>query len=98
MDPAKLTTIHDWKPPTSAKGILTFLGFANFYSKFIPNFSHVVTLLNLLTCKDQPWVWTPLQQKAFDTLLLQTCPCHSVTCPFSIMTDASLFAVGAVLL
>ena len=48
MDPVKLTTIRDWKPPASVKGIRSFLGFANFYRKFIPNFSHVVTPLNLL--------------------------------------------------
>ena len=42
MDPAKLSTIKDWKPPSSVKGIRSFLGFANFYHKFIPNFSNVV--------------------------------------------------------
>ena len=55
MDPVKLTAIHDWKPPTSVKGICSFLGFANFYCKFSPNVSYVVTPLNLLTQKDQPW-------------------------------------------
>ena len=68
MDPVKLSIIHDWKPPASVKGIRSFLKFANFYRKFIPNFSHVITPLNLLTQKDQPWIWTLLQQKAFDTL------------------------------
>ena len=96
MDPIKLTTICDWKPPTSIKGIHSFLGFANFYCKFIPNFSHVVTPLNLLTRQDQPWNWTPLQQKAFNTLhtAFSSRPVlgiPDVTRPFSIMTDASLF-------
>ena len=54
MDPVKLTAIRDWKPPASVKGIRSFLGFANFYRKFILNFSHVVAPLNLLTRKDQP--------------------------------------------
>ena len=36
MDHVKLTTIHDWKPPASVKGIQSFLGFTNFYCKFIP--------------------------------------------------------------
>jgi hypothetical protein len=61
MDPSKLTAIREWKPPASVKGIRSFLGFANFYRKFIPNFSNVVAPLNLLTQKDQPWLWTPLQ-------------------------------------
>ena len=62
MDSIKLFAIQEWKPPTSVKGDHSFLGFANFYCKFIPNFSHVVPPLNLLTRKNQPWVWTNLQQ------------------------------------
>jgi hypothetical protein len=103
MDPSKLTAIRDWKPPASVKGIRSFLGFANFYRKFIPNFSNVVAPLNLLTRKDQPWLWTPLQQCAFDSLkttfssaLVLSIP--DTTRPFSIMTDASLLAAGAILL
>ena len=89
--------------PISVKGIHSFLGFANFYRKFIPNFSNVVAPLNLLTRKDQPWAWTDLQQRAFDTLkaAFSSGPVLSisdVTCPFSIMIDASLFAAGAILL
>jgi hypothetical protein len=103
MDPSKLTAIRDWKPPASVKGIRSFLGFANFYRKFIPNFSNVVAPLNLLTRKDQPWLWTPLQQRAFDSLktTFSSAPVLSIpdtTRPFSIMTDASLLAVGAILL
>ena len=49
MDSIKLSAIKEWKPPASIKGVHSFLGFANFYCKFIPNFSHVVALLNLLT-------------------------------------------------
>ena len=37
MDPVKLTAIQDWRPPASIKGICSFLEFANFYCKFIPN-------------------------------------------------------------
>ena len=103
MDSIKLSAIKEWKPPTSVKGVRSFLGFANFYCKFIPNFSHVVAPLNLLTRKDQPWAWTDLQQRAFETLksAFSSGPVLSipdVTRPFSIMTDASLFAMGAILL
>jgi hypothetical protein len=103
MDPSKLTAIRDWKPPASVKGIRSFLGFANFYRKFIPNFSNVVAPLNLLTRKEQPWLWTPLQQRAFDSLktTFSSAPVLSIpdtTRPFSIMTDASLLAAGAILL
>ena len=68
MDPIKLAAITTWKPPTSVKGVHSFLGFTNFYQKFIPNYSNIVTPLTALTKKDQPWTWSPLQQYAFDTL------------------------------
>jgi hypothetical protein len=103
MDPSKLTAIREWKPPTSVKGIQSFLGFANFYRKFIPNFSNTVAPLNLLTRKDQPWLWMSLQQRAFESLktTFSSAPVLSIpdtTRPFSIMTDASLLAAGAILL
>ena len=103
LDSIKLSTIKEWKPPVSIKGIWLFLRFANFYRKFIPNFSHVVAPLNLLTRKDQLWAWTSLQQHTFDTLkaAFSSGPILSildVTRPFSIMTDTSLFTAGAILL
>ena len=60
MDLAKLSAIATWKPPTSVKGVCSFLGFANFYQKFIPNYFNIVTPLITLTKKDQPWTWSPL--------------------------------------
>ena len=39
MDPAKLLAIATWKPPQSVKVVCSFLGFCNFYWKFILNFS-----------------------------------------------------------
>ena len=68
MDNKKLEAIEKWKPPTMVKGIRSFTGFANFYRKFIPNFSNIVAPLNLLTRKNEPWNWTLLQQNAFDKL------------------------------
>ena len=55
MDEKKLEAIKEWKPPTSVKGIRLFTRFANFYRKFIPDFSNIVTLL---TRKGEPWIWT----------------------------------------
>ena len=103
MDPTKLLAIKDWQPPSSVKGIHSFLGFVNFYQKFIPNYSNIVALIVLLTCKDHPWSWTEPQQNAFDTLkaIFSSAPvlCISdVSRPFSLMTDASLLAAGAVLM
>ena len=103
MDEKKLEAIKKWNPPTLVKGIQLFTGFANFYRKFIPDFSNIVTPLNLLTRKGEPWVWTQLQQCAFECLkhIFSSTPVlqiPNVTWPFSIMTDTSLLAVGAVLM
>ena len=103
MDNKKLEAIEKWKPPTTVKGIRSFTGFVNFYRKFIPNFSNIVAPLNLLTRKNESWSWTPLQQKVFDELkhIFSSAPVlwiPNVSRPFSIMTDASLLAAGAILL
>ena len=79
------------------------MGFANFYRKFIPNFSNIVTPLNLLTRKNELWNWTSLQQNPFDELkcIFSSAPIlqiPDVSQPFSIMTDVSLLAAGAILL
>ena len=100
MDPKKLDTIRSWKSPTSVKAIQSFTRFANFYRKFIPNFSNIIAPLNLLTQKNEPWIWTRLQQNAFDTLkqIFSSAPVlliPNVTCPFTVMTDASLLAARA---
>ena len=103
MDPTKLSTIKDWHPPSSIKGVRSFLGFANFYQKFIPNYSNIVAPIVLLTHKDHPWSWTNPQQQAFDALksIFSSAPVlciPDISCPFSLMTNASLLAAGAVLM
>jgi hypothetical protein len=35
MDPEKVKAVEEWKEPTNVKGVQSFLGFANFYSRFI---------------------------------------------------------------
>ena len=103
MDPVKLAAISDWHPPSSVKGVCSFLGFANFYQKFIPNYSNIVTPIVLLTQKDHPWSWTEPQQRAFDSLctIFSSTPVlciPDVSRPFLLMTDASLLMAGAVLM
>ena len=35
MDPAKVQTVLEWQTPRSLQDVHCFLGFANFYRKFI---------------------------------------------------------------
>ena len=51
MDSAKVTSILDWPVLTSLKEVQSFLGFANFYRKFIHNYSYMAIPLTTLTKK-----------------------------------------------
>jgi hypothetical protein len=39
MDPTKLAGIRNWPAPTNVKGVRSFLGFGNFYRRFIGHFA-----------------------------------------------------------
>jgi hypothetical protein len=72
MDPDKVSCVLDWKEPKSVKDVQCFLGFANFYRRFIRDYSKVVAPLTGMTKKEGgkyvPFVWGPAQQAAFDLL------------------------------
>ena len=58
MDPEKVKAILSWEAPRSVKGVQSFIGFANFYRKFIQGFSDVVRPMMSLVKKDTAFVWT----------------------------------------
>jgi hypothetical protein len=68
MDPEKITAVQDWEAPRNLKDIRVFLGFANFYHRFVQNYSKIIQPLTLLTRKGVTFVWKEEQQKAFDDL------------------------------
>jgi len=68
MDAAKLAGIKNWPVPSTVKQIRSFLGFSNFYRKFIGHYVDIVKPLTELTRKDVPFNWTSECQHAFDNL------------------------------
>src|SRR5882724_8222751 len=68
MDSAKTDTVTIWPTPTNLKAVQAFLGFTNFYRRFIVGFSNIVIPLIHLTCKDTPFTWGPDHTAAFETL------------------------------
>ena len=101
MDPKKVEALHDWPTPHCKKHVQQFLGFVNFYCRFVCDFAKTARPLNRL-CGSQPWSWTPIKEEAF--LSLQ----NSVTsgpvlaipldnAPFRVESDSSGFATRAVL-
>ena len=59
MDPDKVTIIKDWEVPTSLRGLQSFLGFYNFYRRFLKDYGRVVRPLTRLTVKGR---WHPLKE------------------------------------
>ena len=103
VDPTKLKVVHDWEPPKSVKAVQSFIGFCNFYWKFIPNSSTLSQPLHDLTRKGVPFNW---KREKYDTFIklkeifLSILVIHmpDTTKPFFVMTDASLVATGGVLM
>jgi hypothetical protein len=103
MDPAKVEAVREWPVPTNLRAVRGFLGFANFYRRFIKDFATIARPLNDLTKKDTPWSWGTPQQDAFDTLrrAFTSAPILTLwdpTLPTRIEVDASGFATGGALL
>ena len=55
MDPIKIAGIQDWPTPKNVTKVQSFVGFVNFYRRFIPDFSHVAGPLHHLNKKEEPW-------------------------------------------
>ena len=65
MDEEKLSGVLEWPVPTKVKQVQAFLGFVNFYCRFIENFAKMSKPLSDLTKKDCTWNWGIEQQKCF---------------------------------
>ena len=102
MDPEKVQVIQAWKDPTSVKELQQFLGFANFYRRFIQGYSAVVSPMTQLLRKEVPWSWGPDQTAAFGALktAFTTAPVlayYDYNKRTVVETDASNWASGGVL-
>ena len=68
MDPKKVQAIVDWEYPTNVRDVRAFIGFANFYRRFIDDFSEIVAPMVALTRKDVPFRFDLTCRQAFDRL------------------------------
>jgi hypothetical protein len=72
MDPKKVEAVLEWEEPRNVKEVQSFLGFANFYRRFIKEYSKVVSPLTDLLKKENQKKF-PLKEeekKAFEILKL----------------------------
>lgn len=101
-DPEKTKTIEQFPVPKKQKDIKSFLGLVGYYRRFIENFSKLTKPLTRLLKKDNPFIWTNEQQESFDTLRKLLISPQILKYPdfskeFVLTTDASNFAIGAIL-
>ncbi len=101
MDPVKIAGIAEWPTPTKKRELQSFLGFTNFYRKFIKNYLKVVKALTQLTGLTA-WTWGKPQEDAFKELKCRMAEDVILAIPneddpFQVEADASEGAVGAVL-
>ena len=102
IDPVKVTRVREWPTLENKTNVQAFLGFMNFYQRFIQDFSAKAQPLFDLTCSEQVWMWSRKKQAAFEdlktavtTALVLVSPQESD--PFQIEADSSGFTTGAVL-
>src|SRR5271155_2280096 len=101
MDPVKVTGITDWPTPKTIKDVRSFLGFGNYYQRFIHAYGNLTKSLNELLKKNTPFKWNS-EQETFDILKkkFQKSPVlqmPDMTKLFVVESDASKYASGAVL-
>ncbi len=102
MDPDKVKAVVDWPTPDSRKALQRFLGFANFYRRFIRNFSQLAAPLTALTSTKTAFRWSEAAEAAFTNLKSRFVSAPILIAPdptrqFVVEVDASEVGVGAVL-
>ena len=99
----KLKTVRDWPVPETVSQVRSFLGFANFFRRFVPHHAEIAAPLDEVTGKNVQCSWNDGRQNSFDKLktALLNPPVlkpADTSRPFEVYTDASDLAIGAVLM
>jgi len=102
MDPVKVAGVREWPTLENKTDVQAFLGFMNFYWRFIQDFSAKARPLFDLTRSEQVWTWSRKEQVAFEDLrtAVTTAPVlvsPQESDPFWIEADSSDFATEVVL-
>lgn len=100
--PDKLEAIKRMLPPKNTKGIKTFLGMTGFFRRFIKNYAKIAAPLTVLLKKDATFSWGSEQKTAWETLRQVLTESPTLIHPdvhkkFTLMTDASSYAIGSIL-
>ena len=102
MEHDRVNTIRDWPEPKSVKDVQIFLGFANYYRRFIKRYSYIAGGLTSLLKKDRTFTLTPEALSSFNQLkdAFTSAPFlrhFDPSLPITVCTDASDFAISGIL-
>ena len=102
VDRAKVETIEKLLPPSSVKGIRSFLGHTGFYRRFIKDFSKIAKPLSNLLVQGAPFEFDDQCLQAFlflkqKLVLTPIVVAPDLNLPFQIICDASDYAIEVVL-
>ena len=102
VDQPKVSIIKNIMPPTTVKGIRSFLRYAGFYRRFIRDFSKIARPLCRLLEKDAKFKFDESFQRSFEEITSKLVEAPIMAKPdwdteFKIMCDASDYAMRSVL-
>ncbi len=103
MNPQKMKAIMNWQASKSVKSVQSFIDFANFYWKFIKNFSNLIMSIMTLVQKNTSFKWTEKVNQSFmklKTMFISVSILVSFdhTCTTVIKTDFSGWCIDEILL
>ena len=102
MDPAKINSIKNRLHIKNIKHLQSFLGLTNYYRKFVHSYAKIVKPLVKLLENNQPFIWSTDCEHAFISLKNKLTAYPILNSPdlnkqFTLHTDASGYAIGAIL-
>ncbi len=102
MDPDKIKSLENRKPPQNLKQLQQYLGLTNYFHKFVEGYAKIAHPLFDLLKSDAKWEWSAEADEAFELLKkkLTEYPVlrpADYSKPFTIHTDASGYALGYIL-
>jgi hypothetical protein len=100
-DPSKVQEVLAWKSARSVTQIHSFLELAEYYRRFIPNFSKIAKSMTTLLEKDDKFNWSLQCEEAFLTLkklltIVLVLAQPDIKKPFDVYCDASSMGIGGV--
>jgi putative transposase len=99
IDPSRFEAIRTLPRPTTQKEVKRILGLFNYFRKWLPNCTKIMTPMRELLCKNTPFAWTDRHEEAFEKLKELILANTTLVYPrmdreFIVRTDASSQALG----